>query len=74
MVVGDFSPTLHRTRDIEVAVKHYRAGDHEPAHYHKIAREFTAVISGRVRDERPRVRSGRHSSRSSPAKPRISVA
>ncbi len=47
--VGDFSPTLHRTRDIEVAVKHYRAGDHEPAHYHKIAREFTAVISGRVR-------------------------
>jgi len=47
--VGDFTPTLHQTGDVEVAVKHYRAGDAEPAHYHKIAREFTVVVSGTVR-------------------------
>ncbi len=47
--VGDFTPTLHPTRDVEVAVKHYRAGDAEAAHYHKIAREFTVIVSGTVR-------------------------
>jgi len=47
--VGDFTPTLHPTRDVEVAVKHYRAGDAEGAHYHKIAREFTVIVSGTVR-------------------------
>jgi len=47
--VGDFTPTLHATREVEVAVKHYRAGDAEAAHYHKIAREFTVIVSGTVR-------------------------
>ncbi len=47
-LIGDFSPTLHATREVEVAVKHYRAGDSEAAHHHKIAREFTVVVSGSV--------------------------
>lgn len=34
---------------MEVAVKVYKAGDYDAAHYHKVATEFTAVISGRVR-------------------------
>ncbi|MGA2692590.1 MAG: hypothetical protein ABSF76_09505 [Opitutaceae bacterium] len=46
--IGDFKPTAHRTREVEVAVKHYRAGDAEAAHRHKIAREFTVVVSGTV--------------------------
>ena len=47
--IGDFTPTAHRTRDVEVAVKHYRAGDAESAHYHRIARELTVIVSGTVR-------------------------
>lgn len=47
--VGNFDPTLLRTNDVEVAVKTYRAGDHEGAHYHKIATEITVIISGRVK-------------------------
>lgn len=46
--VGDFTPTLYRSREAEVAVKHYRKGEVEDAHYHKIATELTAVISGRI--------------------------
>lgn len=46
--VGSFSPTLLDTEAVEVAVKEYRAGDREGKHYHKIATEFTAVISGTV--------------------------
>lgn len=47
--VGNFAPTLYRTKDVEVAVKRYKAGDREGAHYHKIATELTVMISGHVR-------------------------
>lgn len=46
--IGNFAPTLYATNDVEVAVKHYKAGDAEGAHFHKIATEFTVIISGRV--------------------------
>lgn len=46
--VGNFQPTLYKTNDVEVAVKDYRAGDHEGSHYHKIATELTVIINGRV--------------------------
>jgi mannose-6-phosphate isomerase-like protein (cupin superfamily) len=47
--VGDFEPTLYRTDAVEVAVKHYVAGDAEERHVHRIATELTAVVSGTVR-------------------------
>ena len=47
--VGDFSPTLVATPAVEVAVKHYRAGEHEAAHHHRIAEELTVIVSGTVR-------------------------
>ncbi len=46
--VGSFLPTLFNTTDVEVAVKRYRAGDREAAHYHRIATEITVVVSGEV--------------------------
>jgi len=47
--VGDFTPTAIRSEHCEVAIKHYAAGDHESAHYHAVATELTAIVSGRVR-------------------------
>jgi anti-sigma factor ChrR (cupin superfamily) len=47
--VGSFEPTALATQSAEVAVKHYRAGDHEPRHHHKLATEVTLIQSGRVR-------------------------
>jgi hypothetical protein len=47
--VGRFDPTLISTEAVEVAIKHYRAGNHEAEHYHKVATELTAIVSGRVR-------------------------
>jgi len=46
--VGDFQPTAYATQQCEVAVKTYRAGDHEDWHYHKVATEITLVVSGTV--------------------------
>jgi anti-sigma factor ChrR (cupin superfamily) len=47
--IGDFDPVAHRSDEVEVAIKHYRAGDSEPRHVHKISTELTAVVSGTVR-------------------------
>jgi hypothetical protein len=47
--VGDFNPVVLRTAGVEVAVKHYRAGDREDLHHHRVATEVTVIVSGSVR-------------------------
>ncbi|PRX08318.1 UNVERIFIED_ORG: hypothetical protein BCL66_11178 [Martelella mediterranea] len=46
--IGNFDPSLCRTGDVEVAVKRYRCGDSEAVHHHRIATEYTVVVSGRI--------------------------
>lgn len=46
--IGNFEPSLYKTNDVEVGIKKYNAGDYENPHYHKIATEFTVIISGTV--------------------------
>lgn len=48
-IVGRFRPTLINTDAVEVAVKRYRSGEKEAAHYHALATEITVVVSGHVR-------------------------
>jgi len=45
-IVGDFAKSLVQNKDVEVAIKRYRAGDEEPSHTHKLAVEHTIVIDG----------------------------
>lgn len=47
--VGNFEPSLYTTNDVEAAVKRYKKGDTEAAHFHKIATEITVIVSGKVR-------------------------
>lgn len=47
--VGDFTPTVLATGDVEVAVKRYAAGDRDARHHHRIATEVTVLVSGRAR-------------------------
>lgn len=47
--VGAFAPVVLHTEVVEVACKHYRAGDVEARHVHRIATELTLVVQGRVR-------------------------
>jgi quercetin dioxygenase-like cupin family protein len=46
--IGNFTPTLHATEDVEVAIKEYHKGDYDEWHYHKIATEYTVIVSGSV--------------------------
>jgi quercetin dioxygenase-like cupin family protein len=47
--VGDFEPSVLKSKDFEVAVKSYAKGDIEDKHFHKVATEITVIVSGRVR-------------------------
>lgn len=47
-IIGNFSPTLHATNQFEVAVKKYQSGEYEKKHLHKIAKEWTVIITGKV--------------------------
>lgn len=47
--IGNFEPSLLKTNACEVAVKTYQKGEVESKHYHKIATEYTVIISGKVR-------------------------
>lgn len=47
--IGNFEPSLLKTNDCEVAVKQYVRGEKEARHLHRIATEYTCIISGRVR-------------------------
>jgi quercetin dioxygenase-like cupin family protein len=44
--IGNFTPTLHATEACEVAVKEYPAGAYDAWHYHKVATEYTVIVSG----------------------------
>jgi len=46
--MGNFNPVLVNSKDFEIAVKYYQKGDVDNAHYHKIAKEYTVVVSGQV--------------------------
>jgi hypothetical protein len=46
--VGDFEPSLLRTKDFEVGVLLHPKGEKWPKHYHKEAIEINVLISGKM--------------------------
>lgn len=48
-VIGDFEPSLLRTKDFEVGILKHPKGEKWPAHYHKIATEYNILIQGTMK-------------------------
>jgi len=46
--VGEFTPTAFSTKDCEVMLRSYKAGDSEAKHTHKVATEITLISKGEV--------------------------
>jgi quercetin dioxygenase-like cupin family protein len=46
--VGDFDPSLLKTKDFEVAVQRFEAGEYAEWHVHKVATEYTVIVSGKA--------------------------
>ena len=47
-LIGNFEPTVFKTKDVEVGVRHYLSGEYEKRHFHKVATEITVIVSGEV--------------------------
>ena len=45
-MIGDFEPTIVRTKDFEFGVKSYKKGDIDQTHLHKVSEEVTVIING----------------------------
>lgn len=48
-IIGFFQPSLFKTKNFEIAIKEYKSGEKEKTHYHRIAKEFTVIVSGKVK-------------------------
>ena len=48
-LIGDFEPSIFKTKEIEVGIKFYKKGQKEPQTIHKETWEITAVISGTIK-------------------------
>lgn len=47
--VGDFEPSIIKTKSCEVAIKTYKKGHLEKKHFHKESYEITCIIKGVAR-------------------------
>jgi len=46
--IGNFEPTILKTKDFEIGIAHHKKGEDWPKHYHKLAEEFNVLISGKM--------------------------
>lgn len=47
-IIGDFSPTIVKSKEFEIGMKFFSAGETEPAHFQIMATEITLIASGVV--------------------------
>jgi len=46
--IGDFEPTVLRTKDFEVGVLSHHKGERWASHYHKDSVEYNVLVSGKM--------------------------
>jgi quercetin dioxygenase-like cupin family protein len=46
--IGDFSPSVLKTKDFEVGLLTHTKGEKWPAHYHKESIEYNVLVSGKM--------------------------
>ncbi|MBU1200206.1 hypothetical protein KJ953_01565 [Patescibacteria group bacterium] len=56
--VGDFVPSVFRTKDFEVAYMTHYKGQEWPKHYHKVASEINYLIRGKMKINREILEEG----------------
>jgi mannose-6-phosphate isomerase-like protein (cupin superfamily) len=47
-LIGNFEPSIVKTKKFEIGIKKYRTGDYEKPHLHKKSDEITIIIDGKV--------------------------
>ena len=57
-IVGDFDPSLFKTKDFEVGYHQYKKNCETQNHYHKLSEEINVVIKGDVEINGDRFKKG----------------
>ena len=47
--IGNFEPSVVKTKDFEVAYTRHKKGEYWEKHHHKVATEITLVIKGKIK-------------------------
>lgn len=47
-LIGDFEPSLVRTKDFEVGILNHKKDEVWPKHYHKLADEYNVLVKGKM--------------------------
>lgn len=47
-LIGDFEPSILKTKDFEVGVLTHKKGENWAAHYHKESIEYNVLVSGKM--------------------------
>lgn len=47
-LIGDFEPSLIRTKDFEVGILTHKKDEVWPKHYHKLADEYNVLVKGKM--------------------------
>lgn len=56
--VGNFEPSVFKTKDFEVCFKKHQKEEKWPKHYHKIATEINYLIRGKMRIQNQELNAG----------------
>lgn len=46
--IGDFEPSIYKTKDFEVALIEHYEGEQWPEHTHKVATEYNLLVEGKM--------------------------
>lgn len=46
-IIGDFEPSVLKTKSLDFGVAHFKKGEKHPAHYHKRSTEYNIVVTGK---------------------------
>lgn len=57
-IIGNFTPSIIRTKDFEFCVKNYESGDIEETHMHKVATEVSVIVTGEFEMNKKRLKKG----------------
>jgi len=47
-LIGDFYPSVMRTKDFEVGIMSHKQGENWEAHYHAVATEYNVLLDGKM--------------------------
>ena len=56
--IGDFEPSVLKTKDFEVGVLEHKKGEYWKAHLHKESTEYNLLLEGKMTIQKTRIEAG----------------